>query len=169
VGASRHAARCGRFETCSVLWVLQREELLLPEDHVPEEEGVSGVLHEEMFHTCAARQSPGGGLFGGRQAANRRADGQCCAGKVISAVKGSREHIEPEQEQQRLFACAGGSIAVEGWSARCRNPSFKRGSAFVVQETDPDDDKAQRRRIAGTQPGLKGFLARLPALKVRAR
>ncbi len=84
-------------------------------------------------------------------------------------MKGSREHVEPEQKYQWLFVCAGECIGIEGWSARCRNPSFKRGSAFIVQEPDPDDDEAQRRRIAGTQPGLKGFLARLPALKVGAR
>ncbi len=60
LGAPRHAVRCGRLKTRSALWALQREELLLPDDYVPEEEGVSGVLHEEMFHTCAARQSPGG-------------------------------------------------------------------------------------------------------------
>ena len=33
-------------------------------------------------------------------------------------------------------------------------------------EPDLDDQEAQRRRIAGTQPGLRGFLARLPAWKL---
>ena len=61
--SSTQAVRSGRAKTRSALWVLQREQLLLPDDHVPEEEGVSGVLHEEMFHTCAARQSPGWGCL----------------------------------------------------------------------------------------------------------
>ena len=48
-----------------------------------------------------------------------------------------------------------------------RNPSVKRDKDFRVAEPDADDAEAQRRRIAGTQPGLKGFLARMPFLKVR--
>ena len=40
--------------------VLQREELLAPGAHAPEEEGEHGVLHEEMFHSCAAGQPSGG-------------------------------------------------------------------------------------------------------------
>ena len=49
--------------------------------------------------------------------------------------------------------------------AEGRNPSFKRRQDVVV-EPDPDDQEAQRRRSAGTQPGLRGFLARLPAWKL---
>ena len=44
---------------------------------------------------------------------------------------------------------------------------MKRDKDFRVVEPDADDAEAQRRRIAGTQPGLKGFLARMPFLKVR--
>lgn len=49
--------------------------------------------------------------------------------------------------------------------AEGRNPSFKRRQDVVV-EPDADDQEAQRRRIAGTQPGLRGFLARLPTWKL---
>ncbi|KAK9832849.1 hypothetical protein WJX81_007097 [Elliptochloris bilobata] len=42
-----------------------------------------------------------------------------------------------------------------------RNPSIKRDKDFQVVEPHPDDAEAQRRRIAGTQPGLRGFLARM--------